>query len=91
MNTPPKRLDTKNPEDVQMLVNTGLAWRSGPTTLQAILQLIETGAVQRVPERETPEVAAYLDEAAPLAPPKSQPLEPGDVLPELPEEEPPLA
>lgn len=62
------RLDATDPKDVQLLVNSGLAWRSGPKTLQGILRLIQDGTVMRRPDKEPPEVRAYLDKVAPVAP-----------------------
>lgn len=57
----PARLNVNDPADAQKLVNTGLAWRSGPATLQVLFRLIQSGEVTRVPEKETPQVRAYLD------------------------------
>lgn len=73
------RFDINDPEDVQRLVNTGLAWRSGPKSLQAIIRLIAGGQVQRRPDKEPPEVRTYLDKVAPEAPveePIVEPVEP---------------
>lgn len=64
----PTRLDINDPKDVQYLVDTGLAWRSGPQTMQAIFRLIQNGDVTRRPSNETPPVTAYLDKVAPVAP-----------------------
>lgn len=81
-------LDLNDPQDVQLLVDRGWAWRSGPKTLQRIFRLIADGSVTRKPEAETPEVTAYLDKVAPIQPEQPAPLEPGEVLPEP--EEPPV-
>lgn len=62
-----QRLDANDPKDVQLLVDSGLAWRSGPKTLQGIFRLIADGKVKRNPAKETPEVKAYLDKVAPVA------------------------
>ncbi len=89
-----QRLDVNDPKDVQYLVDTGLAWRSGPQTMQVILRHIADGAVTRKPEREPPEVRSYLDKLAapeeePATPPDGsvQPVEQPEVLPV----EPPVA
>lgn len=74
----PVRLDINDPKDVQGLVNTGLAWRSGPATLRIIFDHIEAGRVTRNPAKETPEIASYFDGAGP-------------VEPTIADEEPPLA
>lgn len=63
------RYDTSDPEDVQVLVNTGLIWRGGPKTMQKVIMLITNGQVTRSPEKETPEVRAYLDKIAPVEEP----------------------
>ena len=62
------RLDMSKPEDVQLLINTGQAWRSGPQTLQKVLRMVTSGDVTRVPAKETPEVAAFLNKVAPVEP-----------------------
>lgn len=62
------RYDINDPEDAQVLVNTGLVWRGGPKTTQKVLLLITEGRVQRNPEKEPPNVRAYLDKVAPVAP-----------------------
>lgn len=77
-----RRIDITNAEDVQYLLDTGLAWRSGPQTLQRIFAMLQDGKVARRPERETPQVKAYLDKVL-----GAQPVEPADVTPA----EPPVA
>jgi hypothetical protein len=62
------RMDLNDPTDVQALVNNGYAWKAGPKSLQRIFRLIVSGQVKRVPEKETPQVSAYLDKIAPIAP-----------------------
>lgn len=57
--------DVTDPGDVQALVNAGVAWSSGPKTVEAILALVTGGRVQRWPDKEPPEVRAYLDKAMP--------------------------
>ncbi len=75
-------LDLNDPKDVQYLVDTGYAWRSGPKSLQRIFRLIVTGAVKRAPTKETPEVTAYLDKFVPLTGPS--PVEPTTEAPVAP-------
>ena len=55
------RLDIDDPKDVQYLVNTGYAWRSGPKTLQKIVLMIADEKVARNPAKEPPEITAFLD------------------------------
>lgn len=62
------RYDVRTPEDAQVLVNNGVAWRGGPKTIQTIIRLIMAGSVKRNPSKETPEVTAYLDKVAPVSP-----------------------
>jgi len=71
------RLDLNDPEDVQYLVSTGLAWRSGPKTTQLILKSITDGTTQRNPSNEPPEVTAFLDKVTRPQPDEEPPL--GDI------------
>lgn len=78
-------LDLTNPRHVQLLVDRGWAWKSGPKTTQDILKLIISGDVKRKPEKEPLNVKTYLDKFVPA---------PSDLIaPEglEPVEEPPLA
>lgn len=60
------KLDLKDPKDVQYLVDTGYAWKSGPKVTAGILRMLISGDVKRNPAKEPPEVTNYLNKAAPL-------------------------
>lgn len=84
------RLDVNDPKDVQVLVNSGLAWRSGPKDLQTIMHFIVDGEVTRRPDKEPPDVRNYLDKVAPTGEPESPAEdagEPGEEQPEVPQPE----
>lgn len=93
MNSGVQRLDINDPKDVQYLVDTGLAWRSGPQSLQTIFRFITEGDVTRKPERETPEVRAYLDKltAGPQEEPDEEPVPQEAPVPQDVEQAPELA
>lgn len=55
------RYDINDPEDLQVLIRTGLVWKSGPKTMQVVLRALQDGTVTRVPEKEPEHVTAYLD------------------------------
>jgi hypothetical protein len=60
------RLDIDKPDDLQLLIDRGLIWRSGPKTLQKVFKSIQNGDVQRRPDREPPEVRTFLDKVVPV-------------------------
>jgi len=86
------RYDTSDPEDVQVLVNTGFIWKGGPKTTSRVLMLITGGQVTRVPEKEPPNIRAYLDKVAPVEELPDQPeeVEPVEEPDEVEDEELPL-
>lgn len=53
--------DLNDPEDLQVLIRTGLVWRGGPKAVQRALRAVQDGTATRYPEKETPEVSSYLD------------------------------
>lgn len=55
------RYDTNDPEDLQVLIRTGLIWKSGPKVMQKVLRALQDGTVTRVVAKERPEVTSYLD------------------------------
>ena len=78
------RMDINDPEDLQVLIDRGLIWRSGPKTMQKVLDSIVRGLVKRNPEKEPPEVRAYLDKVKPLDAPAPE-LAPADETEPVPE------
>jgi hypothetical protein len=70
------RFDIDDPADLQVLIDRGLVWRSGPEDLQTVMRAIQEGTVQRAPDKEPPEVRAYLDKVAPIEEPESELLNP---------------
>lgn len=69
------RLDVNDPQDLQVLIDRGLIWRSGPKDLQTAMRAIQNGEVKRAPDKEPPEVRAYLDKVAPVEELPGQPEE----------------
>jgi hypothetical protein len=55
------RYDINDPEDLQVLIRTGVVWKSGPKTMQTVLRALQDGTVERVPEKEPANVKSYLD------------------------------
>lgn len=54
------RYNLDDPEDMQVLIRTGLIWKGGPKAVQKALRALQDGTCDRVPVKETPEVNAYL-------------------------------
>lgn len=81
------RYDINDPKDLQVLINSGFIWKGGPRTIQKTVDALLAGTVQRAPDKEPPEVAAFLDRA--LAPAVEQAAPP--VTPDELEAAPPAA
>jgi hypothetical protein len=84
------RYDTGDPDDLQVLIRTGLIWRAGPKTLGDVFEQFQEGTVTRVVAKEPPEVTVYLDQLGiPQDEPAPEeavgpPAEPGDLDEEAP-------
>ena len=56
-----RRYDTRNANDLALLVATGMIWRSGPKTLKRAISAIAAGDIERPTRNVPPAVDALLD------------------------------